>query len=366
MAKKKKRLRKRRRRRNTHGPVGAPPGSLTVQEDAQPTRASVIAYDESEITEHVVEKLDDVGGALERWRVTWLDVVGLADLDTVRGTGRLFDLHPLALEDVVHPHQRAKVEDYPSGVFLVLRMPSVDDDDGLELEQVSVFFGESYVVTFQEHEGDCFEPIRNRLRQRRGRLRKNGADYLAYALLDAVIDAYFPAVEAYGERLEDLEDRILEDPREKHVSELHAVKRDLAGIRRAVWPLREAVNLMLRDENPLLTADTRLYLRDAYDHTIQLVELVESHREIASGLLDVYLSSVSNRMNEVMKVLTIIATIFIPLSFVAGLYGMNFDPQASPYNMPELGWRYGYPAALGVMLSIALGMLWFFRRKRWL
>jgi magnesium transporter len=231
---------------------------------------------------------------------------------------------------------------------------------------VSLFFGERYVVTFQEREGDCFEPVRNRIRRARGRLRENRPDYLAYALLDAVIDAYFPIVEAYGDRLEALEDRVLEEPTSDVVSEIHAVKRELSNIRRAVWPLRDVVNLLLREQHPLLREDTRLYLRDAYDHTIQLVELVESHREIASGLLDVYLSSVSNRMNEVMKVLTIIATIFIPLSFVAGLYGMNFDRQASAWNMPELSWDYGYPAALGVMLAIALGMLWFFRRKRWL
>lgn len=354
----------RRKRKSTRGPVGAPPGSLTIQPDALPSRASVIAYDPGEVTEQVLSDLAVLDPMRTRHRVTWIDTVGLGTEEVIRGLGDRLELHPLALEDVVHPHQRAKLEAYPQSLFLVLRMP-VLRDDVLDLEQISLFIGADFVATFQEREGDCFEPVRNRIRQARGRLRNNGSDYLGYALLDSVIDAYFPLVERYGERLEELEDRVLENPSNELVSEIHAVKRELANIRRAVWPLREAVSMLLRDENPLIGAETRLYLRDAYDHTIQVVELVESQREIASGLLDVYLSSVSNRMNEVMKVLTVIATMFMPLGFVAGLYGMNFDT-ASPWNMPELSWAYGYPAALAVMGSIAIGLLVFFRRRGWI
>jgi magnesium transporter len=364
MAKRKSPVR-RRKRKSTRGPVGAPPGTLTIHPDALPSRASVITYDTAEVTEQVLSDLGVLTKMRERHRVTWVDTVGLGGEALIRGLGDALELHPLALEDVVHTHQRAKLDAYPGTLFLVLNMPSLRED-ALDLEQISIFIAKDFVATFQEREGDCFEPVRNRIRQARGRLRTSGPDYLGYALLDAVVDSYFPLLERYGERLEELEDRVLEDPTAALVSEVHAIKRELASIRRAVWPLREAVSMLLRDESPLITADTRLYLRDAYDHTIQVVELVESQREVASGLLDVYLSSVSNRMNEVMKVLTIIATIFIPLGFVAGLYGMNFDTSVSPWNMPELSWPWGYPAALAIMASIAIGMLTYFRRKRWI
>ncbi|HBQ18945.1 MAG TPA: magnesium and cobalt transport protein CorA [Myxococcales bacterium] len=364
MAKRKSRLRT-RRRKSTRGPIGAPPGTLSAHPDAQATRASVIAYGAEDIVERVAEKPARAKKDMDAQAVGWLDVVGLADVELIRAVGEAFELHPLALEDVVSPHQRAKVEEYPSRTFVVLRMPSIHEDGTLDLEQVSLFFGDRYVLTFQERDGDCFEPVRNRIRQGRGRIRSRGADYLAYALMDAVVDAYFPVIEHFGDRLERLEDRVLENPEESLVGEIHIIKRDLTAVRRAVWPLREAVSILLREERELVTEETRVFLRDVYDHTVQLVELVEGQRDIASGLLDVYLSSVSNRMNEVMKVLTIIATIFIPLSFVAGLYGMNFDT-SSPYNMPELAWRLGYPWALGLMLAISLVMLWYFRRKKWL
>lgn len=366
MAKRKTRPKRARRRKSTRGPIGAGPGHIAPPPEALPSALSVLAYDGDSIEERQLSDGSALGPMLAKHEVTWVDVAGLADADLIRAVGKVFDLHALALEDVVHTHQRPKVEEYPSSLYLAVRIPHRHEDGALELEQISLFLGERFVVTFQEREGDCFEPVRERLRRARGKLRRLGPDYLAYALLDAVVDAFFPHVEAYGDRLDELQDRILSRPDEALVHEIHIIKRDLLAIRRTVWPLRDAINALLRDEHDVIKDETRLYLRDVYDHTVQLVELTEMHREVASGLLEIYLSSVSNRMNEVMKVLTIIATIFIPLSFVASVYGMNFDPEASPLNMPELGWRYGYPFALGLMGAIAAALLFFFRRRGWI
>jgi len=353
------------KRKGHRGPIGAAPGLVTAPPGAQPSVARLVSFDEKELVEGDGSDLDVVRREVAKGRVVWIDIVGLGSAELIQGIGRIFDLHPLALEDAMHTHQRPKIEEYPFGHYLSIRVPQGDPSSPLDLEQISIFFGPRFVVTVQEDERDCFEPVRERIRKARGSVRRLGADYLAYALIDAGVDAYFPHVEAYGDRLEALEDRILAGPEAGQVGELHAVKRDLFAIRRAVWPFREEINALVREEHPNIAEETRLYLRDVYDHTIQLVELLEAHRDIAGGLLDVYLSSVSNRMNEVMKLLTIISTIFIPLSFVASLYGMNFD-RASPFNMPELGWRYGYPFALLVMGSIALGLVVFFRKKRWL
>jgi magnesium transporter len=366
MSKRKHRARRARRKKpSTRPPAGALPGIVSVPAGALPTSARLVAYDETGIVEHPVSDPASLRAELAKHRVVWVDVTGLADADLITGIGRAFELHPLALEDTVHTHQRAKLDEYAFGYYLALRMPCLVEGC-LELEQISLFLGDSFVVTFQERPGESFDAIRERIRKSHGRLRRSGPDYLAYALLDALVDSYFPYVEAYGDRLEELEDRILADPDHTVISAIHEVKRDLLSIRRGVWPLREALNLLLREDHTRITPETRVYLRDVYDHTIQLVELTETQRELASGLLDVYLSSVSNRMNEIMKVLTIIATIFIPLSFVAGLYGMNFDVRRSPLNMPELEWRYGYLFALGLMAAIAIGMLVYFRRKRWI
>lgn len=312
--------------------------------------------------EREVEGVDAVGALLGRWPVLWLNVDGLGDAETIAEIGRLFDLHPLALEDVLNVHQRPKDESYGTYHFVVAQM--VMANDGLESEQISLFFGTHFVLTFQQRAGDCFDPVRERIRKSQGRVRGNGADYLAYALLDAIVDAYFPVLEELGERMEALEDRVVAEPERRVIGEIHAAKRDLLTLRRAVWPLRDALNSLLRDTS-LLSEETRLYLRDGYDHAVRILDVVETDREIASGLLDVYLSSVSNRMNEVMKVLTIIATVFIPLSFIAGVYGMNFNPDVSPWNMPELNWRYGYPFAVGAMAAVGIGLLVYCWRKGW-
>jgi magnesium transporter len=235
-----------------------------------------------------------------------------------------------------------------------------------ETEQVSMFIGADYVITFQERQGDCFDPVRERLRRQKGRIRQSGADYLAYALIDAVIDAYFPVLENYGEELETLEDAVISAPRPEVIAQLHDLKRDLLALRRAIWPHREMINALIRDETELFAAPTRIFLRDCYDHAVQLLDVVETYREIASGLVDVYLSSMSARLNDIMKVLTIIATIFIPLNFIASLYGMNFDTEASPWNMPELGWSFGYPFALLLMLLSAIALVWLFTRRHWI
>jgi magnesium transporter len=235
----------------------------------------------------------------------------------------------------------------------------------LESEQVSLFLGPDFVVTFQERPGDCLEPVRERIRKKVARIRDAGPGYLTYSILDAVIDHFFPLLEAYGERLETLEDRIILRPDRSVVAEIHDMKRELLYVRRAIWPQREALNTLVRDDIPHISAETRLYLRDCYDHCVRLIDLVETYREVCSDLMDLYLSSISNRMNEIMKVLTIISTLFIPLTFVVGVYGMNFDT-ASPWNMPELKWYFGYPLCLALMAAITVGQIFFFRRKGWI
>jgi magnesium transporter len=291
-------------------------------------------------------------------------VVGVGDAETVRRIGEIFALHRLALEDCINVHQRPKVEEYEDHRFIVSRMAMIRE--GPDTEQISLFLGRNFVITFQEQPGDCFGPVRERLRAARGRIRAAGADYLAYALLDAIVDSYFPVLESYGERIEDLEDDVLLRPDNRTVAQIFELKRDLLALRRAAWPQREAINTLIREPSPLIDDETRIFLRDCYDHAVHVLDIVETHREQAASLTDVYLSSMSNRLNEVMKVLTIIATIFIPLSFIASVYGMNFDTERSPWNMPELEWYFGYPFALGLMALTAAGLLLFFRRKGWI
>lgn len=351
---------KRVRRRRT--PVGRPPGTLEADADAPPPVIRLIAFGPDEVVEREAADLESVREARGRWPVLWVDVDGLGDAALIAEIGRLFDLHPLALEDVLHVHQRPKHDEYGRCHFVVGRM--LTPGERLDTEQVSLFFGRDFVVTFQERAGDCWEPVRERIRKAQGRVRSAGADYLAYALLDAIVDAYFPVLEEFGERLEALEDRVVARPDRSAIGEIHSARRDLLTLRRAVWPLRDALNSLQRDVH-LVTDETRVYLRDCYDHTVRIIDVIETGREIAAGLMEVYLSSLSNRMNEIMKVLTIIATIFIPLGFVAGIYGMNFNPEISPWNMPELNWRWGYPFALGLMAVVAGVLLAYCWRKGW-
>jgi len=324
-----------------------------------------MAYGPDQLIERQAPTPEDVRGELGRWPVCWLNVDGLGDVACLQALADIFQLHPLAMEDVVNVHQRAKVEPYRERTFMVMHMVALNDH--FETEQVSLFLGADFVVTFQGRPGwDCLEPVRERIRKSVQRVREGGAGHLAYAILDAVIDHYFPVLEKYGELLEALEDRIVIRPDRTVIAEIHEVKRDLLNLRRAIWPQREALNTLVRDETPHISAETRLYLRDCYDHTVRIIDLVETYREVCSDLMDLYLSSLSNRMNEIMKVLTVISTLFIPLTFVVGVYGMNFNTQASPWNMPELNWYLGYPLCLVLMLAMSIGQLMFFYRKGWI
>ena len=346
-------------------PPGSSPGTLITSPESNPPKIHVFAFDSEKLIEKEIKDVKQLPELLEQFPVTWINVDGLGDASVVQALGDIFHLHLLALEDVVNAHQRAKVEDYGEYLFIVSRM--VEYNGQLETEQLSMFLGPNFVLTFQEDlPGDCLDPVRQRLRKKQGRMRSSGADYLAYALLDAVIDAYFPVLEKYGERLEALDDQITTDEGTETLQDFHQLRGELLFLRRAIWPHREAMAALSREVSRLITLETRVHLRDCYDHTIQLIDFLETNRDLCSDLRDYYLSKVSNRMNEIMKVLTIIATIFIPLTFITGLYGMNFDTHVSPYNMPELRMRFGYPFVWGVMISVVIGLVLFFQRRGWL
>ena len=345
-------------------PPGSVPGSLVSDPEAPFPEIHLLVWSDGEILEKDMIDIGELEGYLNQWPMAWIDVSGLGDAEALQNLADIFDIHKLAMEDVVHVHQRSKVEEYETRLFLIIRMPYLSGD-GIETEQVSIFLGSDFVLTFQERKGDCLDPVRERLKKSKGRIRHAGSDYLAYTIIDAVVDAWFPILEDYGELLESLEEKVLENPTRDTVFEIHRIKRDLLEFRRTIWPMRETVNGLSRDES-LVQKETLLYLRDCYDHVIQIIDIVEHYRDMASSLMDLYLSSVSNRMNEVMKVLTIIATIFIPLTFIAGIYGMNFNPEASPLNMPELNWKYGYVAFWVLMMGVGSIMLLFFRRLGWL
>ncbi len=293
--------------------------------------------------------------------VTWINIDGVHDVHLVQQIGERFGLHLLTVEDIVNTTQRPKAEEFSNYLFLVLKMMSYNaEKHDIDIEHVSLIVGEGYVISFLEDEGDVFDTVRDRLRSDKGKIRTLHADYLAYSLMDAVVDNYFLALEFIGDLLEEMDDLIIENPTPAHMHELHRLKQCVLALRKSVWPLREEINVIERSESTLLHSGTRVFLRDLYDHTIQVIDIVENYRELLSGMHDTYLSSVSIRLNDIMKVLTIIATIFIPLTFIAGVYGMNFD------HMPELHWRYGYYLIWGIMISIAAGMLVFFRKRKWL
>ncbi len=357
-------LRKKRRKLvRRRAPVGSPPGTLVVEPDAPAPDVRVLAYGPEGLEEKAVTSPAELQAFRDGWPIVWVNVDGLGSEAAIRELGEAFGLHKLVLEDIVHTGQRAKVEAYEDYLYVVLHQPVADT---LETEQVSLVLTRNAVLTFQERPGDAFEPVRERLRQGKGMIRQRGADYLAYALVDAVIDSFFPVLERVGDQLELLEEEVLERPDKDTVTKIHDARRDLLGLRKAAWPHRDMANALVRDAGAFVTPETAIYLRDVYDHAIRILDLVEAFREVSSDLMNTYLSAVSNRMNEIMKVLTIIATIFIPLSFISGVYGMNFDTTASRWNMPELGWPFGYPLALGLMAGIAVAFLLYFRRKGWL
>jgi magnesium transporter len=345
-------------------PVGAVPGTLAIDPDAPKPQVSVIAYGPDALVEASIGNIQQLREYLSKYPVTWVNVDGLGSAETIQQIAEIFGIHPLAQEDILNLRHRPKLEEFDDQMFVVTRMAGLGEH--FEYEQLSLFLGSNYVLTLQQHPGDCLDPVRQRLRQKRGMLKTYGADYLAYVILDAIIDGYFPVLDEYGERLDALEDEILERPKQGTILKVQAAKRDMLALRRSIWPQRELLSTMVRDPSPLITERTQVYLRDAYDHAIRIMDLVDTYREISSGLTDLYMSSVSNRMNDVMKMLTVIATIFIPLTFIAGIYGMNFNTEVSPFNMPELNWYWAYPVFWVVLVTISVVSLAFFKRKGWI
>lgn len=346
---------------------GSLPGTLYIEEDASPTKIVLIDYNQTNATRVQVPRPEDCAPYLDTESVSWVDVCGLGSEDILQRVGTVFDLHPLVLEDVVNVPQRPKVEDYDDQLVIIAQMVMLKPNhDGFWIEQVSFVLGKHYLLTVQEEpQRDCFGPVRDRIRNNKGYVRKSGPDYLTYALLDAVIDGFFPVLEDYGERIEELENEVMFNPTRHTLEKIYQIRRELLALRRMIWPQREAINALMRGESTLISPGVQIYLRDCYDHAVQVMDMVETYRELASGLMDVYLSVVGNKMNEVMKFLTVISSIFIPLTFIAGIYGMNFNTEKSPLNMPELNWYWGYPLCLSIMAAIAGALCLFFWRRGW-
>jgi len=339
-----------------------PPGTVTHvgQRRLEKAKITLIDYTVDKFQEKELANIEAAFTDRPAGGVTWINIDGLHDTELTEKIGRHFGIHPLVLEDLSNTTQRPKYENYDNYIFIVIKMLYYSEETGkTTAEQLSLIVGPNYLLTFQEQPGDIFDPLRERIRTAKGPIRSAGPDYLAYSLIDAVVDNYFVILEAFGEKIEDIEDRLVSNSKPKILQTIHQLKREMLFIRRAVWPLREVINGLQRRESPLIQETTGVYLRDLYDHTIQIVDTIENYRDMASGMLDIYLSSVNTRLNEVMKVLTVFASIFIPLTFVTGVYGMNFK------YMPELSWHYGYFMVWGVMLTGALVMLAYFKRKRW-
>ena len=344
---------------------GASPGTHAAPHLDAPQTVRLITYDVDSFTEVDLDPKAELPALAEPGKITWIDVRGLGDGKLVERLGERFGLHPLALADVMNVGQRPKVEDYDTFLYVVVRMLDLGPDERIVSEQVSLFVGPNWTISIQERPGDCLDGLRARLRVGLKRIRNAGADYLGVQILDSIVDGYFPVLETYGDRLEEIEARVLEKPGKDVLTQVYEVKRDLMALRRACWPMREMLSALLKEGDELLSKASLPYLRDTADHVIQIVELTETYRELAGSFIDVYLSSISQRTNEVMRVLTVIATIFIPLTFLAGVYGMNFD-RSQPGNMPELGWKYGYVGFLGLCLAVVVGLLVLFRRLGWL
>lgn len=343
--------------------AGLPPGTpvFVGEQKTESVKITVIDYDQDLIQTHEVTRVEECFPYKEQPSISWINVDGIHEAAIIEKLGIHYGLHPLIIEDILNAHQRSKVDIFEDYILIVLKMHSYNEEaEEINTEQVSLILGENFILTFQEQEGDVFDPIRARLKKDKGRLRKTGADYLAYALIDAIIDSYFEILEHLDEKIEFIEDELVSNPRPELLAKIHSLKRELILFRKSAWPLRNMISELERYETPLIKNSTAIYLRDLYDHTIQVIETIEVFREMVSGILDVYLSSVSNKMNEVMKFLTIIGTIFIPLTFIAGVYGMNFEV------MPELKWQWGYFAVLLIMLGIGLALLYYFKRKHWL
>lgn len=346
-------------------PPGAMPGTLVPHPSAQKPQFQVLAFGPQTCREWEVKDPADLPDPAQLQDVNWINIEGLGDAEAIQAVGERYQLHPLALEDVVNVHQRPKLESYGDLLFVVARMPqSAMENSG---EQICFFLGHNLLLTFQEGlPGDTFEPVRERLRQNLGKLRHCGADYLLYALLDALVDHYFPLLEKFASRLEDLEDEILEHPHTQLTAEIYSIRRQFLMLRRAIRPLRDVINSLMRGSQDLIGDEVKVYFRDCYDHTVQLMDMLDTYREVATSLMEMAMASSSQRMNEVMRFLTVMSSIFIPLTFIVGVYGMNFKTDLSPWNMPELSWYYGYPFAVALMSLTVVGLLLFFKYKGWL
>jgi len=343
--------------------IGLPPGTIVHigNKRMEKVKINIIDYNEEHFQEKEVKSAGECFPYKDKSTITWINIDGVHEIKVIEEIGKHFNLHSLILEDIVDTDQRPKIKDFRDYIFIILKMLYCDKKSNeMKVEQVSLILGKNYVISFQEREGDVFDFIRDRIRNNIGRIRKLGADYLVYSLMDAIVDNYFTIIEKLDEEIENLEDKVISQPNPANVQAIHKLKRDLIFLRKSVLPLREVISILERGESPLVLESTNLYLRDVYGHTIQVMDTVESLRDIISGILDIYLSSINTRMNEIMKVLTIIATIFIPLTFITGIYGMNFQ------YMPEIKWFWGYPLILSVMLIIGIVMVIFFKRKKWM
>ncbi len=356
---------KRRAFRIRRSPVGASPGTLIADPSAESTRLTLTLMSAEKFKTVPNAGIADVVKSLDRWPVLWLDCTGLADIALIEEIGRTFGLHPLALEDVVNTGQRPKVDFYDDHAFVTLSM--IDDTATQRYEQIAVFFGEKFVITFQERAGDPFDPVRKRIEgSNPSRLRTRGADYLAYALIDAIVDSYFPPIETCGEAADRLEDEMLRSPRKGQMRELQQMRRSINVLKGVLWPLRDALATLIRNDASYVQAETKVFFNDTLDHAMRLIQMVETERDTMTGLIEMHLSLSQARTNDVISLLTIVSAIFIPLTFLVGVWGMNFDPDYSPWNMPELRAYYGYPAALVFMAAVAVGLVGFFKWKKWL
>ncbi|MFQ6082924.1 MAG: magnesium/cobalt transporter CorA [Candidatus Aminicenantia bacterium] len=342
--------------------IGLPPGTLVHigEKKTDKVRITIIDYNEAQFQEKEVQTIEECFPFKDKSTVTWINIDNIHQVEIIEKIGKHFDLHPLVLEDIVNTEQRPKMEDFEDYIFIVLKIPYYDEKDNkVKVEQISLILGPNFVISFQEIEKDLFNPIRERLRNVKSRIRKFGADYLAYTLIDVIVDNYFLIMENLEKKIEDIEEKLVTTPTSETLQAIHNLKREMIFLRKSVWPLREVISSLERGESLLIKETTEIYFRDVYDHTIRVIDSIETFREMITGMLDVYLSSVSNKLNKIMMLLTIVGTIFIPLTFITGIYGMNFR------YMPELYWHWGYPVVLLIMLGIGVSMLIYFKRKKW-
>ena len=340
--------------------VGAKPGTLMITKESPHPRIRIIRYTPEEVADNVIESVEAIADELAKPGVVWIDVQGMGDEGVIRDIGELFSIHMLALEAIVNVPQRAKTETFDEHQLYISRMVGLDEENRLDVEQISILFGKNYVLTFQERFGDVLDPVRKRIRSKKTVMRKSGADYLAYAIIDTIIDGYYPVLEQYGEYLEELEASVVANASSDMLGKINQVKRNLLILRRGIWPQRDALNILIRDDCVFIKDETKVFLRDCHDHCTQVADVLETFRETAGALLSTYLSALGNKQNEVMRILTIMSSIFIPLTFMAGIYGMNFE------SMPELKNRFAYPLLLVVMAFVVVGMLIYFKRLGWI